>query len=284
MPLTARVSATQFILDPLYKIYSQVLGEPESTVRAMLSEFGVYLKPSAYRQDVKPLLKDACSSIFGSATGLTDMMVRHFPSARAASASKVWLHTELTRCNCNNYPERSLPFVPHRSATARVDVGGSTLSKNVNTRALSSEALLRRWSQRSLSYLWSTQGKAASMHHAHRPHLGLAPRQVERLYTGPQTDSELVEHMKACNAKGPLVVHIAKLFPKSDCSAFDAFGRVFSGTVRPGDKVRWQCPVGARNASHAALSASLRPLLQALYTQVLTLAASTAAYVSTSWG
>jgi len=63
-------------------------------------------------------------------------------------------------------------------------------------------------------------------------------RQVERLYTGPQTDSELVEHMKACNAKGPLVVHIAKLFPKSDCSAFDAFGRVFSGTVRPGDKAR----------------------------------------------
>ena len=66
----------------------------------------------------------------------------------------------------------------------------------------------------------------------------IVPRQVERLYTGPQTDSELVEHMKACNAKGPLVVHIAKLFPKSDCSAFDAFGRVFSGTVRPGDKAR----------------------------------------------
>ena len=69
------------------------------------------------------------------------------------------------------------------------------------------------------------------------PHLHSVLRQVERLYTGPQTDSELVEHMKACNAKGPLVVHIAKLFPKSDCSAFDAFGRVFSGTVRPGDKV-----------------------------------------------
>ncbi len=71
-----------------------------------------------------------------------------------------------------------------------------------------------------------------------RPHQNMVPWQVERLYTGPQTDSELVEHMKACNAKGPLVVHIAKLFPKSDCSAFDAFGRVFSGTVRPGDKAR----------------------------------------------
>ena len=58
-------------------------------MRAMLSEFGVYLRPSAYRQDVKPLLKDACSGIFGSASGLTDMMVAHFPSARAASAAKV---------------------------------------------------------------------------------------------------------------------------------------------------------------------------------------------------
>ena len=64
-----------------------------------------------------------------------------------------------------------------------------------------------------------------------------SPGQVERLYTGPQADSQLVAHMKACNAKGPLVIHIAKLFPKQDCSAFDAFGRILSGTVCPGDKV-----------------------------------------------
>jgi 116 kDa U5 small nuclear ribonucleoprotein component len=43
--------------------------------------------------------------------------------------------------------------------------------------------------------------------------------------------------MKECNARGPLVIHIAKLIPKQDCSSFDAFGRIFSGTVRPGDKV-----------------------------------------------
>ena len=108
----------QFILDPLYKIYSQVLGEPESTVRAMLSEFGVYLKPSSYRQDVKPLLKDACSSIFGSATGLTDMMVRHFPSARAASAAKVRVHTatglvqDSNRCTQLPANERSVSQQP----------------------------------------------------------------------------------------------------------------------------------------------------------------------------
>lgn len=56
------------------------------------------------------------------------------------------------------------------------------------------------------------------------------------MYTGPQ-DAEIVEHIKACNPRGPLLVHIAKLYPKQDCSTFDAFGRVFSGTVKAGDKV-----------------------------------------------
>jgi len=55
----------------------------------MLDQFGVYLKPSSFKKDVKPLLKEACTAIFGSATGLTDMMVKHFPSSKAGSASKV---------------------------------------------------------------------------------------------------------------------------------------------------------------------------------------------------
>ena len=44
--------------------------------------------------------------------------------------------------------------------------------------------------------------------------------------------------MRACNPRGPLVVAVAKLFPKSDVSAFDALGRILSGTVKPGDRVR----------------------------------------------
>ena len=55
----------------------------------MLDEFGVYLKPSIYGKDVKPFLKDACSQIFGSATGLVDMMVAHIPSSKAGNATKV---------------------------------------------------------------------------------------------------------------------------------------------------------------------------------------------------
>lgn len=44
--------------------------------------------------------------------------------------------------------------------------------------------------------------------------------------------------MKACDADGPLMVNITKLYPKPDCSAFDALGRVLSGTLRTGQRVR----------------------------------------------
>ena len=69
--------------------------------------------------------------------------------------------------------------------------------------------------------------------------------QVRRLYTGPQ-DDEIMAHAISCNSKGPLLIHIAKLFPKPDVSSFDAFGRIFSGTVKPGDKA---CAVTATCAA-----------------------------------
>jgi hypothetical protein len=48
-----------FILEPLYKLTSTVVGEHPKTIERVLGEeFGVYLKSSAYSQDVKPLLKE----------------------------------------------------------------------------------------------------------------------------------------------------------------------------------------------------------------------------------
>ncbi len=59
-----------FILEPLYKVYATTLGEHPKSVEAMLSEFGVYLKPSSLQMDIKPLLKEACGKIFGNAAGV----------------------------------------------------------------------------------------------------------------------------------------------------------------------------------------------------------------------
>ncbi|KAF5023073.1 hypothetical protein F66182_4885 [Fusarium sp. NRRL 66182] len=62
-------------------------------------------------------------------------------------------------------------------------------------------------------------------------------RLLERYYTGP-LDTKVAASMKACDQDGPLVVHITKLFNTADAKSFHSFGRVLSGTVRPGMQVR----------------------------------------------
>eukprot|EP01018_Ginkgo_biloba_P003745 Gb_08962 [translate_table: standard] len=147
-PTGGERSFVQFVLEPLYKIYSQVIGEHRKSVETTLAELGVTLSNAAYKRNVRPLLRLACSTIFGSATGFTDMLVQHIPSAKDAAAKK-----------------------------------------------------------------------------------------VEHIYTGPQ-DTPLVQAMKDCNPEGPLMVNVTKLYPKADCSVFDSFGRVYSGTIQTGQTVR----------------------------------------------
>jgi elongation factor 2 len=44
--------------------------------------------------------------------------------------------------------------------------------------------------------------------------------------------------MRNCDPKGPLMIYISKMVPAADKGRFYAFGRVFSGTVASGQKVR----------------------------------------------
>jgi elongation factor 2 len=60
---------------------------------------------------------------------------------------------------------------------------------------------------------------------------------VETLYEGPQTDAAAIAISK-CDRDGPLMLYISKMVPTSDKGRFYAFGRVFSGMVRTGQKVR----------------------------------------------
>lgn len=56
---------------------------------------------------------------------------------------------------------------------------------------------------------------------------------VDHLYTGPK-DDPCYQGIKNCDPNGPLVMYVSKLFPAPDLSRFYAFGRIFSGTMRPG--------------------------------------------------
>ena len=59
----------------------------------------------------------------------------------------------------------------------------------------------------------------------------------ERLYTGPQDDL-VASAVRKCDPEGPLTVHVTKLYSSTDAKSFQAFGRVMSGTLKSGDKVR----------------------------------------------
>ncbi|EGF83447.1 hypothetical protein BATDEDRAFT_15620 [Batrachochytrium dendrobatidis JAM81] len=137
-----------FILEPLYKLYSQVIGENPQTLKASLASVGIRLKPSILAIDVKPLLRTVCQQFFGNINGFVQMCLTHLPSPVAGASLK-----------------------------------------------------------------------------------------LEKAYTG-STTSKYSDAIRACDPNGPLMIHIVKLYNADDVTTFDAFGRVMSGTVSTGQRVR----------------------------------------------
>ncbi|OBA27790.1 P-loop containing nucleoside triphosphate hydrolase protein [Hanseniaspora valbyensis NRRL Y-1626] len=64
---------------------------------------------------------------------------------------------------------------------------------------------------------------------------------AEQLYEGP-ADDEACIGVKKCDPSAGLMLYVSKMVPTSDKGRFYAFGRVFSGTVKSGQKVRIQGP------------------------------------------
>ncbi|KAF5368523.1 hypothetical protein D9758_002457 [Tetrapyrgos nigripes] len=141
-------SFVQFILEPLYKLYSQVLSEETDSLRDTLEGLRIKLKPVMYKMDVRPLLKAVLDQFFGPSTGLVDVIVEHIPSPVEGAINK-----------------------------------------------------------------------------------------VQGTYSGPQT-SEIAASMQMCDASGPVMVQVAKLYHTTDAQSFRAFGRVLSGTLRKGMDIK----------------------------------------------
>lgn len=138
----------QFILEPIYKLYSQVIGENPEDLAVVCKRLGVPLKNSEIHMDPKPLLRVVMSRFFKNPAGFVDMVVQHIRS-------------------------------PLATATAKIELN----------------------------------------------------------YAGNR-NSEVGVSMCNCDATGPLMVNVVKLYNTPDGTKFLALGRIYSGTVRSGQRVR----------------------------------------------
>eukprot|EP00842_Homolaphlyctis_polyrhiza_P004068 jgi/Hompol1/4662/HPOL_003823-RA len=147
-PEVSSKTFVHFIMEPLYKLYSQVISEDTDTLRDTLSSLGIHLKTAVLKMDVKPLLKTVCQEFFGNANGFVEMCVNHLPNPLQGAENK-----------------------------------------------------------------------------------------LNQTYTG-RLNSKYAEAIRACDPNGPLMVQIVKLYNADDMTTFDAFGRVMSGTISTGQRVR----------------------------------------------
>jgi len=79
----------QLVLEPLYKIYSHVLGDEPHELIVALKSVGISITPADAQLDPKPLLSCTLRKFFGKPTGIISMVVDHVPSPLEASATKV---------------------------------------------------------------------------------------------------------------------------------------------------------------------------------------------------
>merc|ERR1719382_1287482 len=64
-----------------------------------------------------------------------------------------------------------------------------------------------------------------------------AANKVDRLYSGDQ-EGAVATDMRNLDHTGYLMIHTVKNYHRPDCNAFDVFGRVMSGTLFRGDRVK----------------------------------------------
>uniref|UniRef100_A0AC35G3I0 Tr-type G domain-containing protein n=1 Tax=Panagrolaimus sp. PS1159 TaxID=55785 RepID=A0AC35G3I0_9BILA len=78
-----------FILEPLYKLFSQVVGDVDTCLPTIMAELGISLTKSEMKMNVRPLIALICRRFFGDFTAFTDLVVNNFPSPVAAAKSKI---------------------------------------------------------------------------------------------------------------------------------------------------------------------------------------------------
>lgn len=86
---TAQRSFVEFILEPLYKLFAQVVGDVDSTLPAILDELSIRVSKQEMKMNIRPLLRLICSRFLNDFSGLVEMCVNHIPSPIDNARAKV---------------------------------------------------------------------------------------------------------------------------------------------------------------------------------------------------
>ncbi|CAC5382683.1 unnamed protein product [Mytilus coruscus] len=77
---SAQRSFVEFILEPLYKIFAQVVGDVDDCLPRVCEELGIALTKEERKLNIRPLMRLVWQRFFGDFTGFVDMIVEHIKS------------------------------------------------------------------------------------------------------------------------------------------------------------------------------------------------------------
>lgn len=108
---SAQRSFVEFILEPLYKLFAQVVGDVDSTLNDTMAELNIRITKEEMRSNIRPLLRLVCNRFMGDFNGFVDMCVEHIKSPLENSKQKIdhiytgpkegALYEDMLNCNQN---------------------------------------------------------------------------------------------------------------------------------------------------------------------------------------
>ncbi|KAJ8956271.1 hypothetical protein NQ318_015007 [Aromia moschata] len=86
---SAQRSFVEFILEPLYKVFAQVVGDVDTTLPEVLEELGIKLTKNEMKLNIRPLLRLVCNKFLGDFNGFVNMCVEHIKSPLDNAKTKI---------------------------------------------------------------------------------------------------------------------------------------------------------------------------------------------------
>lgn len=86
---SAQRSFVEFILEPLYKLFAQVVGDVDAALLDTLAELEIRVTKDEMKLNIRPLLRLICNRFIGDFSGFVQMCVEHIQSPLDNARNKV---------------------------------------------------------------------------------------------------------------------------------------------------------------------------------------------------